>query len=73
MRRNQRGGSVGEWDMASQIKQTVLDVIDLGPYIVGWLVGKLVLAVQHLGGAIKAGYLDAIGEESWREYQKRQH
>lgn len=56
--------------MAFQIKQTILDVVDLGPYVAGWLVGKLVLVAQHLSGAIKAGYLDAIGDESWREYQK---
>lgn len=59
--------------MVSQIKQTILDVVDLGPYVMGWLVGKLVLAAQHLGGATKAGYWDAIGDKSWREYQKKRH
>ena len=39
--------------------RAVLALIALIPFLIGWIVGKLVLAVAWVGLAVKAGWLEA--------------
>jgi hypothetical protein len=41
------------------VGRAVLSLLALIPFLIGWVAGKIVLAVAWVGLAVKAGWLDA--------------
>lgn len=41
------------------VGRAVLSLLALIPFLIGWLAGKIVLAVAWVGLAVKAGWLEA--------------